>query len=303
MREEFAREFPSAGRALSMTRSRLFDPASKLRRESVAWGTVSGIGAGFLVSSVTQFLVGLFFLALRAFDGTTPLTLGWPSTVLGTASAVAVALRVGGPLSLVLYLVYLGVGIALQIPGVITFCERSGFGDPSLCSPVGFIAARWALWCGIGLGLLLSRMIAARAEGANLTLRVAGTYAIAWTIVIDLWALAVSQNGDATSGMNASIALSMLFVAAAIAAGIVAATSDDRLRTAAVVAGFLVLPWLTLHLPLQLSQFAMAAQSQNASEFLPAMLIGAFSTPVAALALVLTAMVADRERYIPRDTA
>lgn len=306
MRDGLAREFPEAVRALAWSRRRLLTRVSTLRRESVVWGTVSAIGAGFLVSSAAQFLVGLGFLVLRTFDITTPFTLGWVQMLLGTAAAVAVALRVGGALSLALYLAYVAVVTALQIPGVVTFCERSGFGNLLAyegCTPLGFLAAQWAKWCGVGLGLLLSRAIASRDEGQNLTLRVAGAYTIAWSLVVGSLAVTLAQAGDATSALNASLAISALTVAAALAAGVVAALSGHRVRTAAVVAVILVLPWLTVHLPLLISQIAMAAQSEKSSEFLPAMLIGAFSTPIAAVSLVLTAVVADRHRFIPRDTA
>lgn len=306
MREEFAREFPSAERALSRTRGRLLDLASKLRRESVVWGTVSGIGAGFLVSAVTQFLLGLVFVAVRAFDLTTPVTLGWLQSLVGTAVAVAVALRVGGPLSLALYLVYVGIGMAVQVPSLATFCARSGFGNLlafERCTPLGFLASHWAVWCGIGLGLLLSRTIDTTGEGENLTLRVAGTYAIAWHVVLGLVALSVAQSAEPVVAFNYSLTISALAVGAGAAAGVVAAMSDHRVRTATVVAVVLVLPWLTTQLPLLISQIGMAAQSETSSEYFPAILIGAFSTPVAALALVLTAVVADRQRFIPRDTA
>ena len=305
MREEFAREFPGAGRVVASTRERLAARASSLRRESAPWATVSASGAGFVVSSVTQLVVGLVMLVIRVFDPSTPVTLGWLDALLGTGAAVAVALRVGGPRALAMYLVYLGLGTALQIPGVMTFCERSGFGSlPAYegCTPVGFLAIRWALWSGIGLGLLLSRAVAARDDGKNLTLRVAGAYSMAWSLVLGWLALTLTQSGDATSALNASLAVSALSVAAAVVAGVVAAMSDHRVRTAAIVASLLVLPWLTGQLPLLVSQIDMATGSTGGSEFLAAIVINLVSTPLAALALVLTAAVADRQRFVPRET-
>lgn len=300
MREGLAREFPEAVRALTWGRARLPARTSMLRRESVLWGTVSAIGAGFLVSSITQFLVGLSFDVFRLFDVTTPLTLGWLPALLGTAAAVAVALRAGGRLSLALYVVYIALDLALRIPGVITFCERSGFQsllEPNMCTPLGFLAAQWAQWTGIGIGLFLSRAIAARDNGPNLTLRVGGAYAIAWSIVLRAWAATVTQTGDAASAMNASLVISVLTVAVAAAAGVVAGLSDHRVRSATIVAVILVLPWLTAQAPLLIGQSAMS------QEFLPAILVGALSTPIAAIVLVLAAVVADRQRFIPRDTA
>jgi hypothetical protein len=300
MREEFAREFPEAVRALTWGRARLPARTSMLRRESVLWGTASAIGAGFLVSAVTQFLVGLGFDVLQAFGITTTLRLGWLQTLLGTSAAVAVALRAGGALSLALYLLYIALDLTLRIPGVVVFCERSGFQsllEPNMCTPLGFLAAQWALWTGIGAGLLLSPAIAARDEGPNLTLRVGGAYAIAWSIVAHALAATVTQTGDAASALNASLVISVLTVAAAAAAGVVAGLSDHRVRSATIVAVILVLPWLTAQVPFLIGQGAMS------QEFLPAILVGALSTPIAAIVLVLAAVVADRQRFIPRDVA
>jgi hypothetical protein len=305
MREDLVREFPEAVRAIAWTRARLPARTSMFRHEPTPWATVSGIGAGFLVSAIVGSLVGLVFVLLGAFGITTPLTLGWLSALLGTAVAVAVALRAGGTLSLALYLAYLGIDIALKIPSLITFCERSGFDNLlafESCTPWGFFTSHWHQWTGIGVGLLMSRNIVARDEGANPTLRVAGTYAIAWSIVLNAWSMTMAR-ADPAGALNASLMFSVLAVAAAVTAGVVAARSVHRVRTATIVAVILVLPWLTVQLPFLLSQIAMAAQIETSSEFLPAMLVGTFSTPIAAIVLVLAALVADRQRFIPRDTA
>lgn len=304
MREGLMREFPEAVRAIAWTRARLPVRTSMFGREPALWATVSAVGAGFLVSAIIGFLVGLSFVVLGAFGVTTQMTLGWLSALLGTAAAVAVALRAGGTLALALYLGYVAIEIALQIPGVMTFCERSGFNAMAFqnCAPWGFFASHWAQWTGIGMGLFLSRAIATPDEGANSELRVAGTYAIAWSIVLRGWSMTVPQ-ADQAGALNASLTISGLAVAAAVAAGVVAARSDHRVRTASIVAALLVLPWLTLQLPLLSSQMAMAAQSATSSDLLPALLIGALSTPIAAFVLVLTALLADRQRFIPRDSA
>lgn len=301
MREDLAREFPEAVRALNWTRTRLPARTAMFRHEPVLWGTVSAIGAGFLVSAVTQFLVGLGFDLVRLFDvRTTTLTLGWLPGLLGTAATIAVALRVGGRFSFALYLAYIALDLATRIPGTIAFCERSGFGNLlayQQCDPLGFLAAQWTLWTGIGAGLLLSRAIVARDEGANRTLRVAGAYAVAWSVVLDAWAMTTAQQGDPAGALNASLTISMLAVAAGVAAGVVAGSSARRIRTAAIVAVAIVLPWTTV-LPLRVSQLGTMP-----AEVVPGVLIGTFSTPVAALALVLTAVLADRRRFIPREAA
>lgn len=270
------------------------------RREPVLWATVSAIGAGFLVTTFAQLLVRLGFFVFDAFGGrTSSFTLAWLPVLLGTTAAVAVALRAGGALSVALYLAYIAVETSLQIPGVLTFCERSGSVSPlapDMCTPLGFLASHWAQFIGIGIGLLLSRTITAPDEGRNRTLRVAGTYAIVWSLAVRVWSLTVIQ-ADPPGALNASLTMSALAVAAALAAGVVAAQFEHRVRTASVVALFLVVPWLTAQVPVFMTQSSMPP------EFLPAMIVGLLVQPVAAIVLVLAAVVADRQRFIPRDTA
>jgi hypothetical protein len=298
MREDLAREFPEAVRAVAWTRTRLPARMALFSREGVFWATVSAIGAGFLVSAVAQFLIGLAFDVVRAFGPNTNVMPVWIQVILGTAAAVAVALRAGGAVSLALYLVYIAVDLALRIPGVITFCERSGsqgLTAPYLCSPAAFLAAQWALWTGIGVGLLVSRAIAAQEQGTNRTLRVAGAYAVASSIVVQAWAATIAQGGDA---MNSSLAISVLTVAAAVVAGVVAGLSEHRLRSASIVALMLLLPWLAVQLPYLLVEVARLSP-----EFVPAFLIAVLGTPIAAVVLVLSALVSDRHRFIPREAA
>jgi hypothetical protein len=295
MREGLAREFPEAVRAFTWTRARM----ALFRRESVLWATVSAIGAGFLVSAVTRFIVGLGVDVLQALGVTTIPALAWPPAILGTAAAVVVALRAGGALSLTLYLVYLALDVALRIPAVITFCERSGFQSltaPDMCTPFGFLAGQWSLWIGIGCGLLISRTIAARQPGTNRTLRVAGAYGLALWVVIQVWAATMAPSSDAASAMGASLTISVLTVAAAVVAGVVASLSEHRVRTAGTVAAILLLAWLSVQLPYLASQV-----DRLSPEFVPAFLVGNLSTPIAAIVLVLAAMVSDRQRFIPRD--
>jgi hypothetical protein len=301
MREGLAREFPEAGRALSWTTARL--PARLIRREGVWWAAVSAVGAGFLVSVGAQVLVTLSFFLVEAFRVPTAVTLAWLPVLMGTSVSTAVALRAGGALALALYLVYLGLEFVLQILGAVTFCERVGPGSSfATCMPFGFVTARWALWSGLGIGVLLSRSLAARGQGRNLTLRVAGTYAIAWSLALRAWSLSIVQ-ADQSAALNASMTFSVLTVAAALAAGVVAGRSEHRIRSAVVVALFLVVPWLTSQVPLLVSQLTMSAQSAVQPEFLTAIVVGAITQPIAAVVLVLAAAVTDRQRFIPRGTA
>lgn len=301
MREGLAREFPEAGRALSWTAAHL--PAQLFRREGVVWAAVCAVGAGFLVSVSVQVLVTLGFFVVEAFRVPTAVTLAWLPVLLGTAVSAAVALRAGGALALALYLAYLGVEFVLQILGAVRFCERAGPGNSfATCMPFGFVTTQWALWSGLGVGVLLSRSLATRGQGRNLTLRVAGTYAIAWSLALRVWSLSIVQ-ADQAAALNASMMFSLLTVAAALAAGVVAGRSEHRIRSAFVVALFLVVPWLTSQVPLLIGQLTMSAQSGVQPEFLPAIVVGALTQPIAAIVLVLAAVVTDRQRFIPRDRA
>src|SRR5712692_10612247 len=155
MREGLAREFPVALRAAAWTRARVGP-----HTEPVLWAAISGIGAGFLVSDVGQALIGLTNQALQT--ATTP---SRPSpfalfpfvAIAGSAAAAAMALGAGGAMALVLQLAYGALAIALRIPALMTFCERSGGGTnllgPDQCTAVGFLTSLWPQLVGIGLGI------------------------------------------------------------------------------------------------------------------------------------------------------
>ena len=60
---------------------------------------------------------------------------------------------------------------------------------------------------------------------------------------------------------------------------------------------WLLLPWLTSQIPY------LATVVRSSPELVPAMLVSTLSTPIAATVLVLTAVVSDRHRFIPRAAA
>jgi hypothetical protein len=167
MREGLAREFPEATRAAAWTRGRVGGRRPALWTEPVLWATISGIGAGFLVGAVTQALVGLTgeaFEALRA-----PLPALFPLiTIAATAAATAVTTRAGGIAALAFYVAYIALGVALAIPGVATFCERSGgSGFPLLlgtsrCTALGFVVSLWPQFIGVGLVIAMALAITDR---------------------------------------------------------------------------------------------------------------------------------------------
>src|SRR6266540_1856561 len=203
MREGLARELPEAGRAFTWARSHFV-----FYREPAIWAAVSAIGSGFLVAAVLGSLVGLAYRALTAANP--QLELPPFITVAGAATSAAMALAIGGPIALVLDFAYVGFGIALRIPGLMTFCERNSgalipppLEVPDACTPVGFVSSLWPLLIGIGLGVALARTPAVRENGINSLLRVAGALAIALTLLGAVWgATLASTASPTTSGLT-----------------------------------------------------------------------------------------------------
>ena len=296
MREGFARELPEAGRAIAWTRARI-----SLRTEPVVWAAISGIGAGFLAGNVVRALVGVANQAMQSARNPLPFALFPLATIAGSSAAAAVALAAGGPIALALELAYNALGIALRIPGVMTFCERSGgtFPDqlgPDQCSAFGFFASQWPQLVGIGLGIAFARAIATRGDGINSLLRIAGGFAVALTVMTQVWAATVAQTASAlTSGLTLAAGMA----AAAVVAGAIAAQLPRGIRNAAVVSGFWLLPWLTSQVPLSLQSLGPTVPA----EFVTAIVITMVAPPIAAAFMVLSAAVASRARFIPRDVA
>ncbi len=300
MREDLAREFPEAGRAVAWTRARI-GPWT----EPVLWAAISGIGAGFLVSDVGQALVGLANQGLQATTGPSrpsPFNLFPLVTIAGSAAAAAVALGAGGPLALALELAYNSLGVALRIPGVMTFCERSGgtfpnSQGPDQCTAFGFLASLWPQLVGIGLGIAFARAITTRGSGINSLLRIAGSLAIALTILSQVWAATIAQSANAlASGLTIAAGMA----AAAVAAGVVAAQLPRGVRNAAIVASIWLLPWLTLQLPLGLQSLGPTVPAEFIASIIVTTIV---APPIVAAFLVLSAAVASRARFIPRDVA
>jgi hypothetical protein len=295
MREGLAREFPEAVRAAAWTRGRV-TRRLELRGESVLWATISAIGVGFLVSTVAQALAGLTVDVLQLLKNPLPLfTFGPLVTIVGISASVAVALRIGGPVAFALYLGYIALGLALGIPGLMTFCERSGdrlgFPDLPQCTVTGYLAGLWPQLVAIGLGAILTRAITTGGHGINSVLRVAGAYAIALFVMSHVWASTVSQ---AATAQTSALAIAGGMVAAAVAAGVVAAQLPRGVRRALIVATISLLPWLT-QLPLTLTNLGNVP-----AEFVGPTIVTLVISPIAAAFLVLSAAVASRSRFIPR---
>jgi hypothetical protein len=305
MRDGLAREFPEAVRAAAWTRARVAGRVA-VWSEPVLWATISGIGAGFLAASVVQAIVGLTGEVIQALRAPTPFPLFPAVTIAGSAAAAAVALGAGGLGALVLGVAYTLVGVALRVPSLIFACDRSGgtipFPGPDQCTALGFVASLWPQFVGIGLGIVIARTgFITRGEGANSLLRVSGALAIAIFVVSEAWAIAVAQGGYAaqTAGaLTSTLTIGAGLVAAAVAAGVMAAQLPRGVRNALIVAGLWLLPWL-VRLPTTLSNLG----STIPTEFVGPTLVSLVVAPIAAAFLVLSAAVASRARFIPRDVA
>ena len=295
MRDGLAREFPEAGRALAWTRARIGP-----RTEPVVWAAISGIGAGFVVGDFAQVLVGLASQALLSPRSPASFNLFPLVPIAGSGAAAAVALVAGGGIALALVLVYTVLGIVLRVPGLMAFCERSGPGQNNLisdqCTAIGFLASLWPQLIGIGLGIALARVISSRGSGINSLLRIAGSLAIALTILSQLWAATIAQSANAlTSGLTIAAGMA----GAAVAAGVVAAQLPRGIRNAAIVGAIWLLPWLTLQLPLGLQSLGPGVPA----EFETSIIITMVAPPIAAAFLVLSAAIASRARFVPREPA
>jgi hypothetical protein len=182
------------------------------------------------------------------------------------------------------------------------FCERSGgagflvLAGPNQCTPAGYLVSFWPQVIGIGIGILVARAIAAGGDGINSLLRVAGGYAVAQFVVVQLWAAAVAQTA---SPLTSGLTLAAAMATAAVAAGVVAAQLPRGIRSAAVVAGISLLPWVTTQIPSSLRSLGTTIPS----DFVGPMLVTTVIQPVAAALLVLSAAITSRARFVPRDTA
>ncbi|HEV8656717.1 MAG TPA: hypothetical protein VGR85_14515 [Candidatus Limnocylindria bacterium] len=307
MRDGLAREFPEAVRGAAWVRTRIAGRRVAVWSEPVVWATISAIGAGFLVTAVVQAVVGLTSEAIQALRAPTPFPLFPAVTIAGSAATAAAALGAGGLGALALALVYALIGIALRIPSLLAFCERSGnvfpAPGPDQCSAFGFLASYWPQFVGIGLGIVLARTIlSTRGEGANSLLRVAGALAIALFAVSAAWGIAFAQAGYvAEPGGAATSALTVAagIAAAAVAAGALAAQLPRGVRNAAIVAAIWLVPWFALQVPFAMRSLTGPIAEDNVIPIVASIVI----EPIAAAFLVLSAALGARSRFVPREPA
>src|SRR5206468_9396582 len=108
---------------------------SRLRvgREPLFWAVLCAIGAGFIVGGILTILLSAASPIL--FPPTEPHP-SWLSvaTIAGTVSAIAVgavAVRIGGPTAVLLYVGYVLFGLIVQLPGRQFTCARNPAGPGS----------------------------------------------------------------------------------------------------------------------------------------------------------------------------
>jgi hypothetical protein len=305
MREGLAREFPEAARGAAWVRDRMSGRRGLVRSEPLVWATISAIGAGLVVGSVAQALVGLANEAALALRASPPFALFPLITLSETAAAAAVAMSAGGPAALALYLLFEALELVPRIPGLILFCERSGgvfpAPGPDQCSAVGFLASLWPMFVGIGVGLVIARALTTGSTGVNAVLRVAGALAVALFVVSVAWTVNAAQAGyaaatDPQDAIDSGLAFGAGTVAAAVAAGVIAAHLPRGLRSAAVVALIWMLPWFAtqpFHAPRGLTDLIPP-------ESVALIVAGLVTKPVAVVFLLLSAAIATRNRFVPR---
>jgi hypothetical protein len=300
MREGLAREFPEAVRGIDWLRGRAGERRPPLWNEPVVWAGISGIGAGLLVAAVVQAVVGLTNEALQALRAPLPFPLFPAITIAGSAAAAAVALCAGGTIALAIDLAYVALGIALTLPNVLTFCERSAGvfpgADPGQCTTFGFLASLWPQVVGVGLGIALARAVTPRGNGINSLLRVAGTFSIALFVVSHIWSMTIAQSTD---GSTSVLTLAAAIAASAVAAGVVAAQLPGGVRSAAIVAAIWLVPWAALELP----SMSRSVPGTISPESVVLLVAGILIDPIAAVFLVLSAAIAARSRFVPREPA
>jgi hypothetical protein len=259
LREGLAAEFPFAKRAID----ELVVAARSLHvsREAPLWAAVSGFGASWAVDAAG----GIVVVALRVAglrDAAAWLSGG--VAIIGYALAVAVATRAGGRAGLGWYLVIVAVRTGLQIattlPGILTFCERSG----GTCSPLPLQYATPYIHLAVGLilGTGAVRVVRSGPAGANAFFNGAGAFSVL-VVVVGL-GFFVLQPQDMVGASGLTFALSG---SAAFAAGIVLRIRSARLAPAAFVIVVFAVTWLASAGPFLLA-VPQAGLSQPAALYL-----------------------------------
>jgi hypothetical protein len=241
-------EFPSVARVVAGLRF----PA--VAQEPAGWALLSSLGASLLVAGVLRLVL---FITPSSFQIPTfqlPLGATWNSIITLVSHLVggAVLVRAGGRGALWWYVGLVALQVAVSLPGIQLFCDRSGGqlgGQDGGCNvPLLYIAAgRAPEWIGIAIGALLSRAIPATGPGANTMLRGAGAY---WLALI---ALGTPLGMLSYTGvLSDQTSQTVLYVAVTVVAAAIAGFVLRRARFAAtlLVALAIIGPGLGFAVPL-----------------------------------------------------
>lgn len=242
MLDSFRAEFPTFSAAVARLRPRV-------AQEPAPWAFLSALGASMIIAGIAR-------IALLAAP--TPLldpskqwpfgaTLGSMTTFVSSLVLGAVLVRAGGRRALLTYAAYVLLGIAISLPQIMLFCDRSG-NDGSCRVPLVYIAAgRAPEWIGVTIGVILARWVCESGPGANLTLRGAGAFSFALFVMgIPYGFLSYTGAlGDATTG-------ALLYVIAEGVAGAIAGVvlARGRFGGALLVALVILGPAMGFALPL-----------------------------------------------------
>jgi len=257
LREGLGAEFPFAKRAVDGLVAAV--RSAHVSREAPFWAAVSGFGASWAVGVIGQAVA----MVLRVTGLRDPAA--WLSggvAIVGSALAIAVALRGGGRRALLWYAAILGlrtlIQLATALPGFFTFCERS-----SECPLLQLVLPYVYLAVGVLVSAVAILRLRAGSPGPNAFLNGAGTLSLltGFEGVVFLFA----------HPPDAVMASAMTFVlsgAAAFGAGIVLRLRSSRLAPAMLLTGSLLLLWVAVAGPFVWSTLASGGGSQPAALYL-----------------------------------
>jgi hypothetical protein len=243
--DSFRSEFPTASAGLGRLR------LPRVAQEPAGWAFLSAIGASLIVAGILHVAVLALPASLQNPSFQWPLGATLGSMVRFASSVVlgAVLVRAGGFRAVLFYLAYVLLQIAVQLPGITLFCDRSGGGPDGSCRlPFFYIAAgRAPEWIGVAIGIAAARLIGRAGPGANVTLRGAGAYSLALFVLTAPFGL-LSYTGAFGDPPTLSLLVLVMNGVAGAIGGIVLARA--RLGGALLVALAILGPSVAFAIPL-----------------------------------------------------
>ena len=202
------REFPQAFEFARRVPNPRFAAASPL------WAVLAAFGAAFFVSAVLHVVLNLIARILGA-----PLVwVGGVATVGATATALAVAHKVGGRASVIVYAGIVVIERLLGLPGLMRFCLAI-VGDTPVCSPFAYVLSLWPEAVGVALAYWLVRVrwMRTREGDRNPLIEAAGALALTQGVAAAILSALLLSAG----AFEAGLLLLVSAVAGGVACGIV----------------------------------------------------------------------------------